>query len=163
MSNPKLQLTRLSVGFLMLAGSVSSGMAAIPNTATGMSHQPMARVWFLRPTSSADGNVWGASPEIYVNGAPLAPIPPDSAFYRDFAPGTYHFSVEPYGTPTGDADTVQLPAGSQTYLNVQWVQSWEMGYPSTGKGSQSHSFFVLNMAPQLAQAYLPTLNYLGER
>jgi hypothetical protein len=41
------------------------------------------------------------------------------------------------------------------------VQTWEMGYPSTGKGGQSHSFFVLNMAPQLAQAYLPTLNYLG--
>ena len=53
--------------------------------------------------------------------------------------------------------------GSQTYLEVQWVPTWEMGYPSTGKGGQSHSFFVLNMAPQLAQAYLPTLNYLGRR
>jgi hypothetical protein len=120
-------------------------------------------VWFLRPSGSADGNVWGASPVISVNGAAIGAIPPDSDFYRDFTPGTYSFSVEPYGTPTGDADTVQLLPGSQTYLNVQWVQTWEMGYPSTGKGGQSHSFFVLNMAPQLAQAYLPTLNYLGAR
>jgi hypothetical protein len=91
-------------------------------------------------------------------------IPPNSAFYRDFAPGTYSFSVEPYGTPTGDADTVQLSPSSQTYRNVQWVQTWEMGYPSgCGRGGQSHSFFVLNMSPQLAQAYLPTLNDLGRR
>jgi hypothetical protein len=39
-----------------------------------------------------------------------------------------------------------------------------MGYPSGGgRGGQSHSFFVLNMSPQLAQAYLPTLNDLGRR
>jgi hypothetical protein len=37
-----------------------------------------------------------------------------------------------------------------------------MGYPS-GRGANSHSFFVLTMAPQLAQAYLPTLTYLGPR
>jgi hypothetical protein len=159
MRNHCRQLKPLLFGSLLLAASMSSASAAVPvepSTAT-------ARVWFLRPSGSADGNVWGASPVISVNGAAIGAIPPDSDFYRDFTPGTYSFSVEPYGTPTGDADTVQLLPGSQTYLNVQWVQTWEMGYPSTGKGGQSHSFFVLNMAPQLAQAYLPTLNYLGAR
>ena len=77
---------------------------------------------------------------ISVNGAAIGAIPPDSDFYRDFTPGTYSFSVEPYGTPTGDADTVQLLPGSQTYLNVQWVQTWEIGYPSTGKGRSVAQF-----------------------
>jgi hypothetical protein len=54
-----------------------------------------------------------------------------------------------------------LAPGSQTYLEIQWVPTWEMGYASGGQGDQSHAFFVLNMAPQLAQAYLQTLHYLG--
>jgi hypothetical protein len=163
MRNYRQQIKPLLLGFVLLAGSMPAALAAIPAGGTAAPNQGTARVWFLRPTSSANGNVWGSSPVISVNGAAIAAIPPASAFYRDFAPGTYSFSVEPYGTPTGDADTVQLSPGSQTYLNVQWVQTWEMGYPSTGKGGQSHSFFVLNMAPQLAQAYLPTLNDLGQR
>ena len=158
MRNYSRQLKPLLLGALLLAGSVSAASAAIPGPAAPS--QGTARVWFLRPGSSS-ADIWGASPMIYANGSPVAAIAPESAFYRDYAPGTYSFSVEPYGTPTGDAHTVQLAPGSQTYLNVQWVQTWEMGYPSTGRGSQSHSFFVVNMAPQLAQAYLPTLNDLG--
>jgi hypothetical protein len=157
------QLKPLLFGALLLAGSVSTASAALPSAGPAAANQATARVWFLRPTSGPGGDVWGASPTVYVNGSPIGAIPPNSAFYRDFAPGTYSFSVEPYGTPTGDADTVTLAPGSQNYLNIQWVETWEMGYPSTGKGDQSHSFFVVNMAPQLAQAYLPTLNDLGAR
>jgi hypothetical protein len=45
---------------------------------------------------------------------------------------------------------------------VQWAPTWEEGYPSGG-GDLSHSFFVLNLSPQLAQAYLPNLTDLGGR
>jgi hypothetical protein len=123
MRNYRRQMKPLLLGFLLVASSMPSALAAVP----AAPNQAMARVWFLRPTSSADGNVWGASPVISANGAPITAIPPNSAFYRDFAPGTYSFSVEPYGTPTGDADTVQLSPSGQTYLNVQWVQTWGDG------------------------------------
>src|SRR5947209_1500705 len=130
------------LGVVVLAGSIPAAMAAAPDLSAATPSQETARVWFLRPSSSANAAVWGSGPMVYVNGAPLAAIPADSAFYRDVPAGRYSFSVEPYGLPTGAADTVQLTPGSQTYLEVQWVPTWEEGYPGGGRGDQSHSFFV---------------------
>jgi hypothetical protein len=119
----------------------------------------MARVWFLRPAGSLNGNVWAAAPMIYANGAPIGDIPAGSEFYRGFRPGTYSFTVQPYGLPTGQADTVQLAPGTQTYLEIQWLASWEEGYPEAGWGFAPNTFGILTMSPQLAQAYLPSLTY----
>lgn len=123
-----------------------------------------ARVWFLRGSLSPQlGAVQAFSPMIYANGAPLAAIPVGAGFYRDFTPGTYRFTVEPYGLPTAQATTLQLPGGAQDYLQVDWVASWQFGYPEAGWGFAPNTFAIVSMAPQLAQAYLPTLAYLGER
>jgi hypothetical protein len=119
----------------------------------------MARVWFLRPAGSLNGNVGAAAPMIYANGAPIGDIPAGSEFYRDFRPGTYSFTVQPYGLPTGQADTVQLTPGTQTYLEIQWLASWEEGNPEAGWGFAPNTFGILTMSPQLAQAYLPSLTY----
>ena len=94
--------------------------------------------------------------------AALGTLPAGTDFYRDFAAGTYQFTVQSYGLPTSQADTVQLAPGTQTYLQVQWAPTWEAGY-APGTGDDSHSFFVLTMSPQLAGAYLPSLTYLGQR
>src|SRR3954470_24370813 len=104
------RLLGLSLTVLAELTSTAMGMAAeapTPATAPGM-----ARVWFLRPAGSANGNVWAAAPMVYANGAPIGDIPEGSEFYRDFRPGTYSFTVQPYGLPTGQADTVQLAAGT---------------------------------------------------
>ena len=122
----------------------------------------MARVWFLRPTASLNGNVWAASPVIYANGASIGDIAAGAEFYRDFRPGTYRFTVQPYGLPTGAADTVYLAPGTQTYLEIQWLASWEEGYPEAGYSFAPNTFGILTMSPQLAQAYLPTLTYRPE-
>ena len=100
---------------------------------------------------------------IYANGAPIATIPQGTGFYRDFAPGTYKFTVQPYGLPTPQATTLQLAAGTETYLNVDWVASWTQGYAPASYSFAPNTFAILAMAPQVAQAYLPTLGYLGER
>ena len=94
----------------------------------------MARVWFLRPAGSSNGNVWAAAPMIYANGASIGDIPEGAEFYRDFRPGTYSFAVQPYGLPTGQADTVQLAPGTQTYLEIQWLASWQEGPSGGGLG-----------------------------
>ena len=117
----------------------------------------------LGPSASSNGEVWGAAPTVYANGSPLAQIPPNSVFYLDLPPGTHSFAVEPYGEPTGATDTVRLAPGSQNYLEIQWAPTWEMGYASGGRGDQSHSFLVLNVSPEVAQAYLPSLTDLGQR
>jgi hypothetical protein len=116
-----------------------------------------ARVWFLRTEDSANGNVFAAAPIIYANGTPVGNIPVGTEFYRDFSPGTYRFTVQSYGLPTGQADTVSLAPGTQTYLQIQWAASWQYGYPQAGYSFAPNTFVIGTMSPQLAQAYLPTL------
>jgi hypothetical protein len=120
----------------------------------------MARVWFIRPTSATLEN--GAAPVIYANSVAIGEIPPGSDFYRDFPPGSYRFTVQSYGQPTPQEDTVQLAPGTQTFLHIEWVPTWEVGSPE-GVGSDSHTFAVLPISPQVAQDYLPGLTYLGQR
>jgi hypothetical protein len=48
---------------------------------------------------------------------------------------------------------------SQTYLGVQWIPTWEEGYSTGGR----HSFFVVNMAPQIAQDWLPSLTFVDQQ
>ncbi len=150
---------------LMLAdctpqAKVTAAQAQIPAIAPGT-----ARVWFLRgwDAPSGQGFVYGAAPVIYANSAPVGDMPTGSSFFRDFPPGTYSFTVEPIGLPTPQAATVQLAAGTQTYLQAQWVASWEFGYPEVDYSFAPNTFAVMAMSPQVAQAYLPTLSYLGQR
>ena len=140
--------------------SVTTSQAQIPAIAPGS-----ARVWFFRgwDAPSGQGYVYGAAPTIYANGTPIGEIPTGSDFFRDFPPGTYSFTVEPIGLPTTQAASVQLAAGTQSYLQVQWVASWEFGYPEVDFSFAPNTFGVLVMSPQVAQAYLPTLTYLGQR
>ena len=140
------------------AGAAASAIAAaeIP------SGSGAGRVWFLWPSESVVGYDTGAVPTIYVNGAPLGAIQAGTEFYRDFPPGTYRFTVDPFGVPTDQATTLQVTPGSQTFLQVQWSPAWQQGYAG-GRGQMHSSFFIVMMSPQLAQAYLPTLANLGPR
>ena len=154
-------ITMASLGLSLAAfgGLAPEAVATAAEAQTPAIAPGMARVWFLRPAGSLNGNVWAAAPMIYANGAPIGNIPAGTEFYRDFRPGTYSFTVQPYGLPTGHADTVQLAPGAQTYLEIQWLASWEQGYPEAGWGFAPNTFGILTMSPQLAQAYLPTLTY----
>ena len=81
---------------------------AAPETPQVTAQSPgAARVWFLR-TAGANSYALGAAPMIYANGTAVADIPANVGFYRDFAPGTYRFTVQPYGSPNNKADTVRL-------------------------------------------------------
>jgi hypothetical protein len=150
------RLGLLMLGLLVLVTPTLAATAAVP-----AAPQPeTARVWFLRPASPVS-RVFGAAPMIYANGAPVGTIPPNSDFDRNFAPGTYSFTVQPYGMATGETDTLRLLPGSRTYLEVLSAPVWELGYTGASRGWNSHSFFVLNLSPQLARAYLSGLTYLG--
>jgi hypothetical protein len=120
----------------------------------------MARVWFLRPSSDRL-DIASADPIVYANGTPVGQIAANSDFYRDLAPGTYRFTVQPYGAPTGESATLQLTAGTQSYLEVEWAPRWDFGYASSGAGTADHTFAVFRMTPQLANMYLPSLTYRG--
>jgi hypothetical protein len=114
-----------------------------------------ARVWFLRqfaPTESL------AAPMLFANAAPFAYSRPGTAFFRDFPPGTYTFSVASYGVDTGQAQTLRLVSGTQTYLEVQTLTGW-----STGCNYARDTFYVREIPPDWAEMYLPQMNNLGAR
>jgi hypothetical protein len=72
----------------VLAELVPEADATAAKAQTATIAAGMARVWFLRPAGSLNGNVWAAAPMIYANGAPIGDIPAGSELYRDFRPGT---------------------------------------------------------------------------
>jgi hypothetical protein len=148
----------LALGLLALAGCMQEAAQTSWRDASIPPLQPgMARLWVLRMPSQA-GVITGADPMVFVNGAPLAKSTVYTVYYHDFQPGTYRFTVQPYGTPANLVDTVALAPGMQSYVQVQAVPNWEMG-STVGGGS----YAVLTMAPSEAQSYLPTMKYLGER
>jgi hypothetical protein len=151
-------LLPILLGLIALPASTPVALAAFQDAHVAAPNPGMARVWFLRP-AGANSYALGAAPMIYANGIPVADIPANAAFYRDFAPGAYRLTVQPYGSPNKKADTVPLAPGTQTYLEVQWLPTWEEGYSTGGR----HSFFVVNMSPQIAQDWLPALTLIGQR
>lgn len=152
----------LSLCFVALAACASQ----VP---TSQSQAPpikpgMARVWFYRPSLTPQfGAVQAFDPMIFANEAPIAAIGAGTDFYRDFAPGTYRFTVQPLGLPTGQATTLQLGPGTLDYLYVDWISSWTQGYPPASFSFAPNTFGILSANPQVALAYIPTLAYLGER
>ena len=143
---------------LALAGCTPQGNVATPQAQIPPVEPGMARVWFFRQMDPVSGNVEAARPIIYANGAPVGQIEQGTIFFHNFPPGKYRFTVQPFGTPTREHDTLQLTPGTQAYVQVQWEPNWEAN--RTGGGS---SFTILTSSPEVAQQYLPTLTNLGQR
>ncbi|MGE3781924.1 MAG: hypothetical protein AB7H71_04185 [Alphaproteobacteria bacterium] len=116
----------------------------------------LARVWFLRQFQPGE-SLW--TPMIYVNGAAMTPSIPGTIFYRDFAPGTYTFTVDSCGADTNQFPTIQLGPGMQQELEVQSLESFRPPDCPRGTGV----FYVRPVAPRFLQLYLPQLAYLGPR
>ena len=129
-------------------GDAPRSQAQIPAIAPGM-----ARVWLMRDNDPQEA--FGA-PIIYANGQPIARSEPGAASYRDLPPGNYRFAVQSLsGIPTGYKDRVQLAPGTQTYLEIQWGPSWQEGQAG------GDTFYVRTLSPQLGQAYLNSMRYIG--
>jgi hypothetical protein len=97
-------------------------------------------------------------PIIYANGNQIGRSIPGIAFYKDFPPGTYAFSVQSYGLTAGQPlqkDTLQLAPGTQTYLEIMYGASWLQG------AAGGATYYVRTLPPELDQAYLRMLTDKG--
>ena len=146
-----------ALGLLTLTGCAPQSQVATSRAQPVPVEPGMARVWFFRQADPTGGNVYAADPIVYANGAPVGDVRQGTVFFHNFPPGKYRFTVQPYGTPTPQHDTVQLAPGQQAYVQVQWEANWETGH--TG-GS---SFTVETSSPGVEQQYIPTLTNLGQR
>jgi hypothetical protein len=64
-----------------------------------------------------------------------------AACFRDFARGSYKPTVQPYGTPARQSETLQPAPAMQTYVQIQALPNREEGWPVCGC-----SFAVLHIA-----------------
>jgi len=119
--NQNLALVAFCLGLLLLAGCAAQATRTAPQAPVPALQPNMARVWVLRQPSAPGGNVAAADPMVYVNGAALARSAQGTVFFHDFQPGTYRFTVQPYGTPAHLVDTLQLAPETQSYVQVQAV------------------------------------------
>ena len=156
--NKRSPIRMVSVTLLLFAlvGGVASPTVAAVGPVVPPIQAGMARVWFLQLFMPEETL---ATPIISANGTPIAQSQLGGAFFRDFSPGTYTFTVPSYGVDTGQAQTVQLVAGTQTYLEVQSLRSWE----SAGDASQRDTLYVRAISPGWAEKYFPILTYFGPR
>jgi hypothetical protein len=113
---------------VVLLGSCVSLLTSCAPPGSGLqSYAPVAaqppgtaRVWFVH---TKDPQEQFGDPIIYANGQQLGRALPGVAFYHDFLPGTYTFTVQSYGLTAGQPlqkDVVQLAPGTQTYLEILW-------------------------------------------
>jgi hypothetical protein len=130
-------------------GGVAAAQSQVPPVPVGM-----ARVWILRqyrPMASQN------MPMISVNGVPFARSEHASLFYHDFAPGTYHFTVEIWlGLQPGHH--LQLSAGMQPFLEVIAEREFVSGDQTT-----QDTFYIRPLPLYWASKYFPTITYLGAR
>jgi hypothetical protein len=101
-------------GLVAFAGSGDPALAATPDQAPPVA-AGQSRVWFLRQLLPGEQL---HAPMVYVNGAPIAAIGEGTAFYRDFAPGQYAFSVENCLPQPGSGQTMTLRPYTQYALQV---------------------------------------------
>ena len=118
-------------------------------------HAGLARVRFLRQFEPGESL---ATPIVSANGVPVGESLPGTVFLRDFTPGTYTFTVPSYRVDFGQAATVQLAAGTQTYLEVQSLRSWA---GAGGDNVQRDTLYVRAISAYWADKYFPALRYLG--
>ena len=152
----------MSLALLGLCVSVLSSCATGGGGSALQAYAPVAppapgtaRVWFMHVN---DPQEQAGDPIVYANGNQVGRSIPGIAFYHDFPPGTYAFTVQSYGLAASQAlqkDVVQLAPGSQTYLEVLWGASWVVG---TAGGA---TYYVRTLPPELASAYLKMLTDKG--
>jgi hypothetical protein len=148
-------LALLGFGVLPLPSCAPAGGGLQSYAPVAAQAPGMARVWFVR---TKDPQEQFGDPIISANGQQVGRSVPGVAFYHDFPPGTYAFTVQSYGLTAGQPlqkDVVQLAPGSQTYLEILWGGSWLVGAPGGA------TFFVRTLVPPLGPAYVKMLTDQG--
>ena len=138
---------------LLALGGASAALAATPDQAPPLA-PGQSRVWFVRQL--LPGTQFHP-PMVYVNGMPIATSIQGTAFYRDFAPGQYTFSVENCLPQAGSSQTMNLRPNTQFALEVQQDDNggWDCSPPQVS--------YLRQVQPQYVPYLFAQVNYEGTR
>jgi hypothetical protein len=112
---PRRAIRAFVMSLIVLAGLLTPAVAATPDQAPPVP-AGQSRVWFLRQL--LPGTIF-TPPMVYVNGAPIARSAEGTAFYRDFTPGQYKFTVENCLPDPNTGQTMTLQPNAQYAIEVQ--------------------------------------------
>jgi len=148
---PRALLAAFVVSLVMLGGWTLPGRAATPEQAPPVA-PGQSRVWFVRQL--LPGSIM-TPPTVYVNGAPIARSAQGTAFYRDFAPGQYAFTVENCTPQPRTGQTLTLQPNAQYAIEVQQDDNpaWDC-YPA-------QISYLRQLQPQQVPYYFAPLSYMG--
>jgi hypothetical protein len=136
-----------------LGGWALPGRAATPDQAPPVA-PGQSRVWFLRQLLPGENF---HPPMLYVNGAPITTIGQGTAFYRDFTPGRYTFSVENCLPQRGDVQTLSLQPYTQYALQVTQDDNgaWDCNPPQVS--------YLQQVPPQQVPYLFSQVEFAGAR
>ena len=143
----------LILALVALAGSAGPIRAATPDQAPPIP-AGQTRVWFLRQL--LPGTIV-TPPTVYVNGAPIARSAEGTAFYRDFTPGQYDFTVENCLPQARTGQTMTLRPDAQYALEVTQDDNgaWDC--------VPAQVSYLRQIPPQQVAYLLTPLTFMGAR
>ena len=144
---------------VMVGALLALAAGAVPTNAAAPGDAPplapgQSRVWFLRQLLPGEQF---HSPMLYVNGTPIVASAVGTAFFRDFAPGQYAFTVENCLAQAGTGQTMTLQPNSQYALQVQQDDNgaWDCNPPQIS--------YLRQVQPAQVPYLFSQLTYLGPR
>ena len=155
----------------LLRGLLSAGMGSVllatvsctslPQTVS-VAVPPMptgeARVWFYRDWGPYDAL---GTPYLRMNEAIVGVSQPGGALYRDVAPGQYHVTVDNYLSDPNQSRYVYLFPGQQAYFKIVSLKNWIAGGNRNAGGYQRDTFYVWEIAPEIAQGDVARSQFYG--
>ena len=144
-------IAAVALGLAVLTGAVAPTLAANPNQAPPVP-PGQSRVWFVRQL--LPGSIV-TPPTVYVNGAPIARSAQGTAFYRDFAPGRYAFTVENCTQHPNTGQTMTLQPNAQYAIEIQQDDNFEWDCVP------AQVSYLRQLQPQQVPYYFTPLTYMG--
>jgi hypothetical protein len=151
-------LLHTSGGLLLLAMASCAQLPPTMSVAIPPIPSGAARVWFYRDGGPYDG---AGTPYLRMNEAIVGVSQPEGALYRDVAPGQYHVTVDSYGRDFNQSRWVYLYPGQQAYFKIVSLRNWISGGGRDAGGYQRDTFYVWEIAPEVAQADVARSRFYG--
>ena len=148
---------RAALGVFLTGCVIAFASIVTPVSAASPSQAPpipagLGRLWFVR--SLNPGSAMN-SPMLYANGAPITTISQGTAFFRDFAPGTYVIAVDNCQPGSQRSLPVPIDAGNDFALQVQ--------QDDFGPLDCGPTFYLSIPSADIVSSVFAPLEYLGQR